>query len=272
MHSQSSDVVRTSSEAATDPAGSREVGQWLTHFGRTCKTCRLYDVNNPTVVRFREDLYQGLRTLLEGFGDLTLEITSREMSFRDAVVYRATSRDDNLAGVLHRDGIRRLTFLKEVAGAELDAFVDLILHVTGQSGGEDDIVTLLWEANLPSIAIVAAPLEGDVDGAGEEGAGDAEPLPWPGGADSSPNSTSSGTAESKEAGDEKTRSDDWDVLASLTITSLSVSGVGFTLCTPLLVQSGEHYDIIFFLDDTDHTLIFETIVMRRVQDREEMIS
>ena len=41
------------------------------------------------------------------------------------------------------------------------------------------------------------------------------------------------------------------------------------LCSgSLLVQSGEHYDIIFFLDDTDHTLIFETIVMRRVQDRE----
>jgi hypothetical protein len=58
------------------------------------------------------------------------------------------------------------------------------------------------------------------------------------------------------------------VLASLTVTSLSVSGVGFTFCTPLLVQSGEHYDIIFFLDDTNHTLIFETVVMRRVQDRE----
>ncbi len=58
------------------------------------------------------------------------------------------------------------------------------------------------------------------------------------------------------------------VLASLTVTSLSVSGVGFTLHTPLPVRSGERYDIIFFLDDTDHTLIFETIVMRRVKDRE----
>jgi hypothetical protein len=57
-------------------------------------------------------------------------------------------------------------------------------------------------------------------------------------------------------------------LASVTITSLSVSGVGFTLCTPLPLQSGEHYDLIFFLDDADHTLIFETIVIRRVQDRE----
>jgi len=58
------------------------------------------------------------------------------------------------------------------------------------------------------------------------------------------------------------------MLASLTVTSLSVSGVGFTLCTPLPIRSGEHYDVIFFLDDTNRTLIFETIVMRRVEDRE----
>lgn len=57
------------------------------------------------------------------------------------------------------------------------------------------------------------------------------------------------------------------VLASLTVTSLSVSGVGCILRTPLPVQLGEHYDIIFFLDDTDRTLIFETIVIRRVEDR-----
>jgi hypothetical protein len=56
--------------------------------------------------------------------------------------------------------------------------------------------------------------------------------------------------------------------ASLTVTSLSVSGVGCMLHTPLPVRSGEHYDIIFYLDDADHTLIFETITIRRVQDGE----
>ena len=58
------------------------------------------------------------------------------------------------------------------------------------------------------------------------------------------------------------------ILASLTVTSLSVSGIGFTLHTPLPIRSGEHYDAIFFLNDADHTLIFETIVIRRVEDRE----
>lgn len=58
------------------------------------------------------------------------------------------------------------------------------------------------------------------------------------------------------------------VLASLTITSLSVSGVGFALRTPLPIKAGEHYDVVFFLDDANHTLIFETTVIRRVEDRE----
>ena len=58
------------------------------------------------------------------------------------------------------------------------------------------------------------------------------------------------------------------VLASLMVTSLSVSGVRFSLRTPLPIQPGERYDVIFFLDDVDHTPIFETIVIRHMEDRE----
>jgi hypothetical protein len=58
------------------------------------------------------------------------------------------------------------------------------------------------------------------------------------------------------------------ILASITVTSLSASGVEFTLSAPPPVQSGEYYDVIFFLDDPHHSLIFETVVIRRVQDGE----
>jgi hypothetical protein len=58
------------------------------------------------------------------------------------------------------------------------------------------------------------------------------------------------------------------ILAALTVTSLSVSGIGFALHTPLPLRTGEHYDAIFFLDDADRTLIFETIVIRRIEDRQ----
>lgn len=58
------------------------------------------------------------------------------------------------------------------------------------------------------------------------------------------------------------------LLASITVTSLSVSGVGCALSPPLPVQSEESYDVIFFLDDPHHALICETVVIRRVQDEE----
>jgi hypothetical protein len=41
---------------AVDRAAVRDVAAWLSHLVRTLKTCRLYDSNNPTVVRFREEL------------------------------------------------------------------------------------------------------------------------------------------------------------------------------------------------------------------------
>ena len=58
------------------------------------------------------------------------------------------------------------------------------------------------------------------------------------------------------------------VLASIIVTSLSLGGVGFRTRTPVALQPGEIYDVIFFLDDADHTLIFQTIVLRRMQGQE----
>ena len=166
---------------SAEPAGSKAVGAWLVQFARTCKTCRLYDASNPAVIRFREQLYHDLRALLEPFDDIALDVTSRELTHRGVVVYRAPSREDNLAAAFHRDGIRRLTFLKGITAEELGTFVDLFVHVSGHAGAEEDLVTLIWEREISGITVVAAPEEGDVDG-GDEGDGGAAPLPWPGAA------------------------------------------------------------------------------------------
>jgi HEAT repeats len=213
VQSHSSLVAGTGKEEPVESAGTRELGGWLTHFGRTCKTCRLYDSNNPMVVRFREELYVGLRAVLDAFGDVTLEVSSRELSFGGAVIYRATSRDENLAAIFHRDGIRRLSLLKAITAAELDSFLDLILRVSGQAGNDDDLVTLLWEAELPGITLVSAPLEGDVDGSAEEGTDESGMLPWPAAGESIASAEAGAGSGSSETRDEKTRSDDWDVLA-----------------------------------------------------------
>jgi uncharacterized Zn-finger protein len=53
-------------------------------------------------------------------------------------------------------------------------------------------------------------------------------------------------------------------LDTLTVTSLSVDGMGFLTTQPLLGQPGERYDIVFCLNDKDRSLVFEEIVIARI--------
>jgi hypothetical protein len=58
------------------------------------------------------------------------------------------------------------------------------------------------------------------------------------------------------------------VLAPITVTSLSLGGIGFRLHTPASIQPGEFYDVLFRLDDAAHTLLGYTIMLRRMQGLE----
>src|SRR5262249_48965986 len=62
---------------------------------------------------------------------------------------------------------------------ECHALVDAVLSVTGQNLDGDDLVTLLWEANLRHIEVDYIPAEGEAgsgEAASEEGGA---LLPWP---------------------------------------------------------------------------------------------
>jgi HEAT repeats len=205
----------TEDPAAPDSRTVKAASALINQFARTLKTCRLYDANNPTVLRFRDELGSALRRVLEDHGALTYHFTSDDVLYEDVSLYPARSRDDNLALAFYRDGIRSITLQPGFDARELDALIDALLQVTGQNPGDDDLVTLLWEASLPHIDLDYVPAEGDV-GAGDSSGADANAggalIPWP--------SATSGDRESEAnaaAGDETAeksaegspRSDDW---------------------------------------------------------------
>ena len=193
---ESGESVRTPEQEAAAHAA----GVWVNHLARTLKTCRLYDANNPTVIRFREELAQALARTLEEHGPMTLHITSDDVLCEGVSLYPARSRDDNLALPFYRDGVHALSFSPGIAPAEVEAFLDAVLLVSGQNAGENDLVTLLWEAHLQSVDVDYVPAEGDVGTADEVEAGDL--VPWP---------TSAGEEAEDGAGapEGEDRSDDW---------------------------------------------------------------
>ena len=206
---ESASPPRVSSDATVKAAA-----QWISLFARTLKTCRLYDRANPTVVKFREELMQAASQLLDEHGTITFRFVSDDVLIEDVSLHKARSRDDNLAYPFHRDGVRAVTLQPGLDARELDALVDAVLAVTGQNLDDDDLVTLLWEANLRHLDIDYIPAEGDV-GSGapvttDDGSGPLLPWPTPDAAEPEKAADSEG-AEAADGGSGRGRSEDWQM-------------------------------------------------------------
>jgi len=50
---------------------------------------------------------------------------------------------------------------------------------------------------------------------------------------------------------------------TIVVTSLSVTGIGFVTRPDVALRKGERYEVVFVLDDEDHSVIFEEIVVQR---------
>ena len=194
----------------------RAAGVWVHQFARTLKTCRLYDGENPTVLRFRSEIASSLYRTLEEHGALKLKFTSEDVLCDEVSLYPARSRDDNLALPFYRDGVRFITFQPGVQPREVETLVDAVLHVTGQNVVEDDLVTMLWEAELPHVEVDYIPGEGDMGASTAQSPTDEEGplLPWPTGSTVTPETegaTVTPVSEEEQAriGEAKKRSDDW---------------------------------------------------------------
>ena len=191
--------------AADEQAVIKAAGGWINLLARTLKTSRLYETGNPTSARFRQELGLALGLLLERHGSMTFKITADDLLMGDVSLYPAKSREDNLALPFYRDGIHAITFHPGIEPRESDAFLDALLKVTGTSEGDDDLVTLLWEAQLDHIEMEYVPAESDLAlGGPQEPA--TSPVPWPKGEDGT---TETDTAEAPVDGGEGSRSDDW---------------------------------------------------------------
>jgi len=192
----------------SDPA-LKPIAGWIGQFARTLKTCRLYHPTNPTVIRFRAELFEALARLTADHGAITYRFTADDVLYGEASLYKARSRDDNLALAFHRDGVRGIRIDPAITARELDALLDAVLTVSGQAHGEDDLVTLLWQANLQHIDVDYVPAEGDVAGAsGEESAA---LVPWPTADTAAESETASPAATEADPAAPGTgsRSDDW---------------------------------------------------------------
>jgi hypothetical protein len=119
---------------------------------KAARAHQLYLPNNP--------IYRGaIDALRAGFGpiwaetdELTLTVGETELKWFETPVYGdGTKSSESLAWLFYKDGLRELRVTKGFEESEVIKLLEIIQRARKGSPDEDDLVTMLWEADFGSL-------------------------------------------------------------------------------------------------------------------------
>jgi hypothetical protein len=116
------------------------------------KMFSLYAEDHVHCQRAIARLHEEIEKFLEKHETLDLDVKEDQLLYMGEVVHQSIAKDGELAFAFFRDGIMRLTFLQGLEKEETHVFVKILIrYKTLSTGAEGDIVTALWEAEMPHI-------------------------------------------------------------------------------------------------------------------------
>jgi hypothetical protein len=154
---------------------------WFRQLARALRVFRLYRGDNPVVTGTQEAAVAELLELLRAQRGWQLRFSPTEVFLGDEPVVRVAagatgterpiSITDSIPFLFYRDGLRRISLADDAPRGEIETFLHILRAVATGREGQDDIVTLLWQANLASVQIDAVPLEQIIYLSAEAGGG-----------------------------------------------------------------------------------------------------
>ncbi len=128
----------------------KAVRELLQSLLKTKRAFEMYPANNPILVKFQDDICRRFDDFFNDADKLPLLIRQQEILYKGQNVYKNAEKDDNLALLFYKDGLRDLTFLEGFSHEELMDFIEVIRAKpdTLSENWDDDIVTLLWEKDF----------------------------------------------------------------------------------------------------------------------------
>jgi len=129
----------------------------------TLKSLLIYPGNNPIPKEFKRKLHLSLSEFLDSNDELKLEINPSQLLYERKPVYEDKEKEEGLAYVLHRDGIRELAFLKGLEQEEIEDFAEVMEASLKSTDLEEDLVTMLWEKDFNHVKYLVVDDLLDVD-------------------------------------------------------------------------------------------------------------
>ncbi len=138
-------------EADTVPESElKAVRELLQSLLKTKRAFEMYPANNPILAKFQDDICRRFDDFFKEADKLPLLIRQQEILYKGQSVYKNAEKDENLALLFYKDGLRELTFLEGFSHEEILDFIEVIRAKpdTLSENWDDDIVTLLWEKDF----------------------------------------------------------------------------------------------------------------------------
>ncbi len=128
----------------------KAVRELLQSLLKTKRAFEMYPANNPILARFQDDICRRFDDFFQDADKLHLLVRQQEILYKGQNVYKNAEKDDNLALLFYKDGLRDLTFLEGLSHQEIMDFIEVIRTKpdTLSENWDDDIVTLLWEKDF----------------------------------------------------------------------------------------------------------------------------
>ena len=146
------------------PQAISAVEDALRALAKAQRAMQLYLPNNTTRAQAIEQARAAFARIWTHASTVELEIREASFAWDGVLVYQDIERGtDGLPWLLHRDGLRALTLHARFEVEELETLLNVFHRARTAAADEDDLVTLLWVADLQSVEYRHVELDGVTD-------------------------------------------------------------------------------------------------------------
>jgi HEAT repeats len=130
----------------------REIFGLLAH---AVTSMKLFPSTHATVTGFVDELYAKLRSYLDTYQDLEVDVQDQAFVMGGEVVHKEEHLAKSIPYLFHKDGTKKFSLLPEIDKTELRDFLGVIRKTALLPLDESDIVLALWEKDLANVRIFA---------------------------------------------------------------------------------------------------------------------
>jgi hypothetical protein len=157
-------VTPGASTVAPAAAAVTAVEDALRALAKAQRAMQLYLPNNPTRAQAIEQARVAFSRIWKHSPDLALEVHESSFVWESHIVYQDSERGtEGLPWLLHRDGLRAITLHAGFEFSDLESLLSVFQRARTAAADEDDLVTLLWVADLSAVEFRHVELGGVLD-------------------------------------------------------------------------------------------------------------